>query len=89
MQDALLKLQVKNKLLHSRKTGEVDWQLKPPEESEARLQWIANSPNIILPVCTNCPSSNSPYNTASSTHTHLLKSCLYSKCMGRCIVPVI
>ena len=60
MQDALLKLQVKNKLLHSRKTpvNAKEWQLKPPEESEARLQRIANSPNIILPVCTNCPSSN-------------------------------
>ena len=39
MQDALLKLQVKNKLLHSGKApvNVKDWQLKPPEEREARL----------------------------------------------------
>ena len=39
MQYALLKLQVKNKLLHSGKTpvNAKEWQLKPSEEREARL----------------------------------------------------
>ena len=65
MQDALLKLQVKNKLpkppeerearLHRMRGRLV---AEAPEESEARLQRIANSHNMILPVCTNCPSSN-------------------------------